>query len=113
MPGDSRPATVYYDAAVYPHVYEAVTGMLKEASGSGLKLPQIALLWALRQPGITGALFGARAVSQAQETATVEGVLRGGSLPAHVEEKLRALTEISSTAMKFIPDIGNIFKYYP
>jgi len=112
-PGDTRPATVYYDAAVYPHVYEAVTGMLQAASGSGLKLAQMALLWALRQPGITGTLFGARAVPQAEETAAVEGLLRSPGLPASLEENLRTLTEISSTAMKFIPDIGNIFKYYP
>ena len=112
-PGDTRPATVYYDAAVYPHVYEAVTGMLQAASGSGLKLAQMALLWALRQPGIAGALFGARAVSQAEETAAVGPLLQSSSLPGNLEAKLRTLTEISSSAMKFIPDIGNIFKYYP
>ncbi len=112
-PGDQRPSTVYYEAPVYPHVHEAVTGMLQAATGSGMKLSQLALLWALRQPGIAGALVGARSVAQVEETAEVEGMLGSADDSRVIADRLRTLTEISSVAMRFIPETGNIFKYYP
>jgi aryl-alcohol dehydrogenase-like predicted oxidoreductase len=87
--GDQRPSTVYYEASVYPHVHEAVTGMLQSATGSGMKLSQLALLWALRQPGIAGALVGARSVAQVGAVAEPADVHAGAQ--ADVLERVEGL----------------------
>ena len=104
-PGDPRPATVFYDDEVWPHVYGAVNEMNEVASQAGIRLHHLALHWLLRS-GVSRVLVGARNVDQLEDNLSTFS--EGPS-----DETLAALGRISDGAHEHIPDIGNIFKYYP
>ena len=105
-PEDPRPATVFYDDEVWPHVYDAVGTMNQIARDGGHRLHHVALAWLVELAGVRRVLVGARTVTQLEDnlaafTATPETGL------------IERLQEISDQAQLHIPNIGNIFKYYP
>jgi aryl-alcohol dehydrogenase-like predicted oxidoreductase len=104
--GDSRAGTVYFDAEVWPHVYAGVEELKGVAAECGRPLTHLAIRWVLAQPGITAELVGARDAKQMADNAAA---LDGDLAP----EVFARLTAISEEVMSHIPDVGNIFRFYP
>lgn len=104
--GDARASTVYYKPDVWPHVRESVLAMQSVAKRHGVPLSTLAIRWVLSRPGIVSALVGARSIPQ------VESNVRSASAPLEpdVEQELSAL---SREAERHLPNVGNIFLYYP
>jgi myo-inositol catabolism protein IolS len=105
-PGDPRPETVFYDGEVWPHVYEAVEEMKAVAEGAGFPLSSLALRWLTDLVGVDLVLAGARTVDQLRENI---GVFDGK--PARKD--LELIDSVSARLRPHVPDIGNMFKYYP
>lgn len=104
--GDQRGKTVFFQPEVWPHVYEGVEQLKTLAAECGRSLTHLAIRWILEQPGITVELVGARDEAQMQENAAA----LEGDIPAEVFARM---TEISAEVMRHIPDVGNIFQFYP
>ncbi len=104
--GDQRGGTVPFDPDVYPHVYAGVQEMKKLADEAGRPLVHLAIRWVAAQPGISSVLVGARRPEQLMNNlAAMEGDIS--------EDVLDRLTKISDGIMEHVPDVGNIFRYYP
>lgn len=104
--GDVRATTVYYKPEVWPHVQEAVRAMQAVARRCGLPLSTLAIRWVLARPGVTSVLVGARSVEQLKSN--VESV--SAPIDRAVDGELTAL---SLEAGRHLPDVGNIFLFYP
>ena len=65
------------------------------------RLPEV-----LGRPGVTSSLVGARSTDQMSGNLAAARVTPDPSAQA-------ALTALSDTVMKKIPDVGNIFNFYP
>ncbi len=104
--GDQRAGTVHFDAAVWPHIYEAVEQLKVLAREVERPLAHLAIRWILHQAGVNTALVGAR--NPEQVIRNVEAL--GGEIPAEIFERM---TEISNGAIKHIPNTGNMYRYYP
>jgi len=106
---DKRQELVYFDCDVWPYVHRAVTEMGRvvcEEVPKGLSLAQAALAWMMTRPDVDVVLAGAR--NRRQLAANL------GVLDRPVPERLlQRLTELSDRAMAHVPDVGNIFRYYP
>jgi myo-inositol catabolism protein IolS len=105
-PGDPRPATVFYDEGVWPSVYSTVMEMKRIAESSGCELHHAALHWLVHRAGMSWVLVGARNVAQLLSNLVACVAQPDGDI-------LTALETASDAARAEIPDIGNIFKYYP
>ena len=104
--GDNRNGNVPFDPEVYPHVYAGVQKMMKIADEIKRPLVHLAIRWLMVQTGIRSVLVGARNVDQLSENlAAMEG-----EIPEDVFERM---TAISDGIMEHVPDVGNIFRYYP
>jgi len=104
--GDQRGSTVPFDADVYPHVYAGIQNMKKLADKVGCPLVHLAIRWVAAQPGISSVLVGARRPEQLLDNlASMEGEVSS--------DILDMLTESSDGIMEHMPDVGNIFRYYP
>jgi len=104
--GDQRGKTVYFDAEVWPHVYAGVEELKTLAAESGRSLTHLAIRWVLEQPGIASELVGARNATQMQDNAAA----LDGHIAGSVFERM---SSISEEVMSHIPDVGNIFRFYP
>lgn len=104
--GDARQKTLYYRSDVWPPVRDAVAAMRELARRSSTSLSTLAIRWVLGRPGIVSSLVGARKVEQIESNVAAGN---GSIEPAVAEE----LTRLSSDAMRHIPDVGNIFLFYP
>lgn len=105
-PGDPRPATVYYEPGVWPHVRDGVEELAAIARESGRPLAHLALRWLTDAVGIASVLVGSRSREHlAANLAAFEGTVD----PA----VLRRLDDASRSICRHIPRVGNIFKYYP
>jgi myo-inositol catabolism protein IolS len=104
--GDARGKTLYYRKDVWPHVRESVAAMRGAAARHGFPLSTLALRWVLGRPGIVSSLVGARSKAQLEKNAAAAA---GRNTPEIDEE----LSRLSSEAMLHIPDVGNIFNFYP
>ena len=104
--GDARQKTLYYRSDVWPAVRDAVAGMREVARRSSASLSTLAIRWVLGRPGILSSLVGARSVDQIESNIAAGA---DGMEPGVAEE----LTRLSTEAMRHIPDVGNIFLYYP
>jgi myo-inositol catabolism protein IolS len=104
--GDTRATTVYYRPEVWPHVRESVQVMQAVARRCGLPLSTLAIRWVLARPGVTSVLVGARSIEQLRSN------VQAASAPIApvVAEELSALSEEAS---RRLPDVGNIFLFYP
>jgi myo-inositol catabolism protein IolS len=104
--GDARANTVYYRPDVWPGVRDIVRDMQAVARQAGLPLSTLAIRWVLSRPGVTSVLVGSRSVAQIRDN--VDAV--ASPLPPDAEKQLTALSE---EAGKRLPDVGNIFLFYP
>ena len=98
VPPDSRAASPHLGAFTRERMGEVarpiVEAVVAAADGLGVTPTEIALAWAISQPGVTSALTGARTVGQLQVA------LRAATLdfPSQVRE---ALSEVSATAARY------------
>ncbi len=104
--GDARGTTLYYRPDVWPFVRDAAAAMREVARKSSTSLSTLAIRWVLGRPGIVSSLVGARRVEQIESNVAAAN---GSIEPAVAEE----LTRLSSEAMRHVPDVGNIFLFYP
>jgi aryl-alcohol dehydrogenase-like predicted oxidoreductase len=104
--GDPRLATVYYDAGVWPWVWQAIEEMKAIASSAGRPLSQLALRWILEGGFVASILTGSRSRAHFESNcAALDGVGEPGML--------EGLKEASDTVHRHISRAGSIFKYYP
>jgi aryl-alcohol dehydrogenase-like predicted oxidoreductase len=104
--GDSRAGMVFFDDEVWPHVYESVETLKKIAENANWSLTHLAIRWAMDQPGIASVLVGARDDKQIADNAAALD-------EDPPEGLLDRMTIISEDLMPHIPDVGNIFRFYP
>jgi myo-inositol catabolism protein IolS len=105
-PGDPRPATVYYESGVWPHVRDGIEELAGIAREAGRPLPHLALRWLTDTGGIASVLVGSRSCEHlAANLAAFEGTVDAAVM--------RRLDEASRRIHRHIPRVGNIFKYYP
>ncbi len=105
-PGDPRPATVYYDPEVWPHVRDGVDELALIARKAGRPLSHLALRWLTDSGGIASVLVGSRSREHlAGNLAAFDGAVDPSAM--------RLLDEASRRIHRHIPRIGNIFKHDP
>ncbi len=89
LPADARYANNYRNAnRLNERVYDVVEGLEPIAEGKEATLSQLALAWAMQQPGITAPIIGPRTMEQFDDNL---GALRLKLSP----EDLRAIDEVS------------------
>ena len=104
--GDPRRDTVFYEDEVWPHVQEAVTRMVERAGRDRIQLNHAALRWLTDSAGVDRVLVGARSTEQLGDTLA--------AFDARCDAPLLAdLQAISDTLHPYLPQAGNIFRYYP
>jgi myo-inositol catabolism protein IolS len=104
--GDQRRGVLLFQDDVWPHVYVAVDELKVLAAEIGRSLIHLGIRWVLHQPAVTSVLVGARNAQQVEQNAAA----LDGDIPAWVFERM---TSISDQTLKHIPDVGNVFGYYP
>jgi len=104
--GDHRSHNVFFEPNVWPYVYDGVMAMQAVAQLEGVSLASLAVQWVLQKEIVLSSLVGARNALQARQNASLLDI--GVS-----DAALKRLTEISDSIKAYIPDTGNIFRYYP
>lgn len=104
--GDHRSGTVLFSPEVYPHLYAATEQLKAIAAETGRDLVHLVIRWTAAQPGIDSVLVGARNAAQVRDNAAAFDA----DVPAEVLDRM---TAISDEAMTHVPDVGNIFRFYP
>lgn len=104
--GDARRNTIYYRADVWPGLEGVVSSMREAAHRRGLPLSTAAIRWVLGRPGVVSSLVGAHSVEQLRSNVAAAS----SAIDRDVETELG---ELSEEAMRVVPDVGNIFLYYP
>jgi aryl-alcohol dehydrogenase-like predicted oxidoreductase len=104
--GDDRGGMVLFKPENWPSVYEGVEKLKALADECGRSLTHLAIRWVIEQPGITSELVGARDARQMTDNAAA----LDGDIDADVFAKMSA---ISDEVMSHIPDVGNLFGFYP
>jgi len=104
--GDQRSKVPWFQDDAWPPLHAAVERMKHVAEKAGRPLTHLAIQWVAAQEGIASVLVGARDAEQAKANAAA---IQDPAEPALLEE----LTAISDDAMQHVPDVGNIFGYYP
>jgi len=104
--GDSRAGMLHFDPEVWPHVYEGVQQLKQVASEADRPLAHLAIQWVAAQSGINSILVGARNAQQVdQNTDALASPVSSGIL--------ERMTGISNEVCRHVPDVGNIFRFYP
>lgn len=104
--GDQRANTVHFEAAVWPHIYEAVQELTVLAAEIDRPLTDLAIRWVLHQPGINTAIVGAKNRAQVEQNASA----LYGDIPDYIFDRM---SKISDRVMAKMPDSGNMYRYYP
>ncbi len=104
--GDQRRDILLFREDVWPHVYAAVEELKALAAECGHPLVHLAIRWVLEQPMVTSVLVGARDARQVEQNAAA----LAAEVPAWVFERM---TAISDRTHAQIPNLGNVFGYYP
>lgn len=104
--GDQRADIIFFEGAVWPHVYAGVDQLKALAQAQDRPLTHLAIRWVLHQKDINTAIVGARTADQVKRNA--ESLV--GDIPPHIFEQM---TEISDAVIRHIPDTGNMYRYYP
>ncbi len=104
--GDGRRKMIMLQDNVWPKLYELTEQAKGIADEANQPLTHLAIQWVAAQPGVTSVLLGARNADQARENAAAMAE------PA-APEALDRLTAIGDEARRLVPDVGNIFQYYP
>lgn len=103
---DQRNDVVYFNQTVWPHIYRAVEQLKLLAEKLERPLAHLAIRWVLNQPGIHTAVVGGSKPEQVTNNlAALEG-----DIPQEVFEKM---TAISDSVIQHIPDLDNMYGYYP
>jgi aryl-alcohol dehydrogenase-like predicted oxidoreductase len=105
-PGDHRATTLYFDPQVYPHCHAGVERMKAIAKEAGREMAHLAIRWVMSRPGVACVLVGSRRVDQVRSNVAATE----GDVPPSVFDRM---TAVSDEVMKHVPDVGNIFRYYP
>jgi myo-inositol catabolism protein IolS len=104
--GDHRKNIVFFEEDVWQNVFKGVEKFKKIAAIANKSLTTCAILWAMKQDGIASVLVGARTEEQ------VRGNVK--SIQESIEENVfDRLTKESGCLMDWIPECGNIFRWYP
>jgi aryl-alcohol dehydrogenase-like predicted oxidoreductase len=106
QPGDQRAEYVLFDRELWPHIYEGVEQLKALAQEINRPLAHLAIRWVLHQAGITCALVGARTAQQVEQNVQA----MAGDIPPDIFARM---TEISDQVVAHIPDVGNMYRYYP
>jgi aryl-alcohol dehydrogenase-like predicted oxidoreductase len=104
--GDHRKDGVLFDPDVWPFVYDCVENMKLSAKKAECPLMRIAIQWLLKQKGVSVALTGIRNAEQAMGVADIFQKVVDDSVIAEI-------TKLSDLVQQYIPDTGNIFRWYP
>jgi aryl-alcohol dehydrogenase-like predicted oxidoreductase len=104
--GDDRGGNVLFKPENWPFVYEGVEKLKALSAECGRSLTHLAIRWVIEQAGITSELVGARDAKQMTDNAAA----LDGDIAADVFAKM---TAISDEVMSHIPDVGNMFGFYP
>ncbi len=103
---DHRRHGVLFDSEVWPHVYDAVEHLKAIAAEAARPLVELAIRWVASRPSVTSTLVGARNAAQAaQNAAAMRGEIS--------RDVLESMTAVSDEAVRHVPDVGNIFRWYP
>jgi myo-inositol catabolism protein IolS len=105
-PGDQRADIIFFEEAVWPHVYAGVEQLKLLAQAIDRPLNHLAIRWVLHQADINTAVVGARHAQQVE--CNVEALT--GDIPPEIFERM---SEISDAVIQHIPDTGNMYRYYP
>jgi myo-inositol catabolism protein IolS len=105
-PDDRRTDAVYFNESIWPYVYEGIEQLKELAKQVECPLTHLAIRWVLNQSGINTAVVGGRRPAQVEENIAA---LRG-DIPSQIFEQM---TEISDTVIQQIPDMTNMYGYYP
>lgn len=105
-PGDQRHSILPFQPHVWPHVHAGVEKLKALAGDLGLPLQTLAIRWILDRPGIDGVVVGAR--NGDQSAASMAALA-----PAIPPEAFATMTAISDDIAAHMPDVGNLFNYYP
>jgi aryl-alcohol dehydrogenase-like predicted oxidoreductase len=105
-PGDPRPATVYYEPGVWPHVRDGVQEMAAIAAEARRPLAHLALRWLVDSGLVASVLVGSRSAAHLQSNLAA---FQGAVAPSVIER----LGQVSRDVHRHIPRVGNIFKHYP
>jgi aryl-alcohol dehydrogenase-like predicted oxidoreductase len=106
QPGDHRKGTVFFDNDVWPHIYVGIEKLKKIANEAGLSLRDLAIQWVIHKSGISSVLIGAR--NSVQVSQNINSINAG-----YDNSILDKFTEVSNEIIKYVPDTGNIFRWYP
>jgi aryl-alcohol dehydrogenase-like predicted oxidoreductase len=90
LPADSRAASDSMGGSIRhwltDEVLAAVDRLRPVAEGAGLRMPQLALAWVLREPGISSAIVGASRPEQVADNCTAAGIRLEADLLAAIDE---------------------------
>jgi voltage-dependent potassium channel beta subunit len=84
----------FMHAFLEPETLERVEALKPIAAELGISMPQLALAWCLRRPGVSSAIVGATRVSQLEENAGASGL----ELPAEVEARIDQIAPAPAAA---------------
>ena len=86
-PGDSRPGYPIFQGALRETIHDAMDQLQLIGREVDQTMPQLAVGWALSQPGVTAALVGARRPDQIQET------LGANALSADLQTRINEIVQ--------------------
>tara|TARA_B110000305_G_C19364640_1_gene601272 strand:- start:96 stop:1049 length:954 start_codon:yes stop_codon:yes gene_type:complete len=104
--GDHRPSTVFFDPAVWPHLYNSSEKLKDLGREYGCTPVAIALQWLNRQPGLSSMTVGARNKEQSRQLFSS----LNDPVPSEILDRA---TILSDDAVSFLPNEQNIFRFYP
>ena len=104
--GDARSTMLLFEPDVWPHVYEGVEQLKQLAGEADRPLAHLAIQWVAAQSGINSILVGARNAGQIEQSADA----MASPVSSHILERM---TRISDQVCARVPDVGNIFRFYP
>ncbi len=91
---DSRPKYPIYQGSFRERTHRLVDRLASIAGANGLTVAQLSIGWALSQPGISGAIIGAKRPEQVRETS--QSMPLCGSILAEVEAAVQETADQSS-----------------
>ena len=78
----------FMDRLIQPRVLEAVERLRPVAEQAGISMPQLALAWVLRQPGVASAIVGASRPEQVHANASASGIALSADTLAAVDDAI-------------------------
>jgi len=104
--GDQRAEIIFFEDAVWPHVFSGVEQLKLLAQTLGRPLSHLAIRWVLHNKDINTAIVGAHTADQVKSNLNA----LDGDIPSDIFDEM---TGISDAVIRHIPDTGNMYRYYP